>query len=180
MRTNEAFVKLTTMTMAGALLATGLALSGTGTAIGQVQNDQATGTSMDRAMFMRSAGRMDAETQKLASLTNQVPQRNVVPVAVDAWNFSPGEHRAMMAQVTGARRSALRGAMDKVTVAMEDRSNGASEDQHSLTEYLKHLGINPAGVIAVDVNTTRDPENPIVTVFYHRGALKGTSQGGPG
>jgi hypothetical protein len=170
--------------IASALLAAGLAASGTALAGAQqqpaMQGNQTTGTDTSIALLVRSAGRMDAETQMLAGLKNQVPQKNVVPVPVDAFSLSDSQRHMMMGSMTADRRTALLSAMDKVTVASEDRPNGASPDQQSLTEYLKHLGINPRGVVAVDVNTTQDPQNPIVTLFYRKGALKGQQQGGPG
>jgi hypothetical protein len=145
-----------------------------------MQNDQTTGADASMALYMRSASRMDANTQALASLTNQIPQRNVIVVPVDGFHMSPAQHQAAMGSMNDGRRAALKAAMDKATVATVDRPNGTSEDQNSLTDYIKHLGIDPRGVVAVDVNTTKDPQNPLVTVFYHAGAMKGQQQGGPG
>ncbi len=183
-RTNEAPVNhLKLTTIASAVLAAGLAFAAP--ALAQqapgpdTSDNQTTGTDTTRALFIRSVTRMDMMTQTLGSLTNHIPQKNIVPIAVERWTLTPDEHQALMTTMTPDRMSALRGAMDKATVAMEDRPNGASEDQHSLTDYMKHLGIDPRGVIAIDVNTRRDPENPMVTVFYRRGAMHG-QQGGPG
>lgn len=64
--------------------------------------------------------------------------------------------------------------MHKAVVATDDRPNGVSEDQVTLTEYVRHLGIDPNNVIAVDVrpdtgaNGKPNPVNARVTTFYHR------------
>jgi len=162
-------------TIASVLLAAGLAAA-PALALAQTQM-----TDTDAAtLYVRSSAHLDMETQHLTSLTNQVPQKNVVAVPVDAFALSPAQHRALRNAMTDGRRSALMAALAKVTVATEDRPNGESEDQESLLGYIKHLGIDPHGVVAVDVNTTRDPQNPYVTVFYRKHALKGQQQGGPG
>ncbi len=182
--TNEASVThLKTTTIASALLAAALGFAAPALAQqapGPAPDNQTTGTDLVRATFIRDVSRMDMMTQALASLTNQIPQKNIIPVPVDRWTLTPDEHQAMMSTMTPGRMTALRGAMDKATVATEDRPNGTSEDSHSLTDYVKHLGIDPRGVIAVDVSTRQDPQNPVVTVFYRRGALHGQQQGGPG
>jgi hypothetical protein len=97
------------------------------------------------------------ETRALAQTRNQISVTDIALVPV------PGAPAGL---ARGARRAGLQAALAKATVANTDRSNGASEDQQSLAEYLQQVGIDPNNVIAVDVSPRPDPQNPRVTVFY--------------
>jgi hypothetical protein len=125
------------------------------------------------AMLQYALRNADRETRTLATLPNQISVNDITLVPVDGMRLSAAQQRA----VNGARRAALRAALDKATVADTDRRNGSSEDQQSLTEYLQHHNVGANRVVAVDVNGREDPQNPHVTVFF-RGRLRSTSQGG--
>jgi sulfur carrier protein ThiS len=115
------------------------------------------------ARYSSALAHRDANTRALATMRNQISVRDIVTVAIGplrnvthTWSYSPQQ------------RAALAAALDKATVADTDRRNGASEDQSSLADYLRHLGVDPRSVLAVDVNGKRDPQNPRVTVFFTR------------
>jgi hypothetical protein len=122
------------------------------------------------AMLQSALRNSDRETRMLATLPNQISVNDITLVAVDGMRLSAAQQRSMNETYGGARRAALRAALDKATVADTDRRNGSSEDQQSLTEYLQHHNVDPGRVVAVDVNGRQDPQNPRVTVFF-RGRL---------
>lgn len=129
------------------------------------------------AMLQNALRYSDRETRMLASLPNQISVKDIALVSVAGMRLTAAQQRSMNGAYAGARRAALRAALDKATVADTDRRNGSSEDQQSLSEYLQHHNVDPSRVVAVDVNGRQDPQNPRVTVFF-RGQLRSTSQGG--
>jgi sulfur carrier protein ThiS len=132
--------------------------------------------SQQSALLQSALARIDAETQMLATMRNHIPSREIVTVSVAGLQMNATQRRAL-GRAPGMRHAALVAALSKATVADVDRNNGQSPDQSSLAEYLQHLGIDPNNVVAVDVNTKVDPQNPRVTVFY-RGRIGNTTQGG--
>ncbi|MEA2689825.1 MAG: hypothetical protein QOD51_2432 [Candidatus Eremiobacteraeota bacterium] len=126
-----------------------------------------TGT-QQTVMFQSALARMDRETQMLASMKNHISSSDIVAVSVAGLQISAAGRQSMSRMAAGSRHAALQAALSKATVASVDRTNGQSEDQSSLAEYLQHLGIDPNNVVAVDVNGKADPQNPRVTVFYRR------------
>jgi len=118
------------------------------------------------AMFQSALAHMDTETQMLATMRNHIPSREIVTVSVAGLALGPTQRRTLGRAPAGTRHAALVAALSKPTVADVDRNNGQSPDSSSLAEYLQHLGIDPNKVVAVDVNTKTDPQNPHVTVFY--------------
>ena len=106
--------------------------------------------------------RIDRETQMLAAMRNQISEGEISMIAVSG--LGPSERRML----TPRRRSALRAAMDKATVASNDRANGESEDQNSLSEYVQRHHVDPNNVLAVAIQNQPDPQNPHVTLFYRR------------
>ncbi|MEA2719966.1 MAG: hypothetical protein QOJ39_1830 [Candidatus Eremiobacteraeota bacterium] len=126
-----------------------------------------TGT-QQTVMFQSALARMDRETQMLASMKNHISSSDIVAVSVAGLQISAAGRQSMSRMAGGSRHAALQAALSKATVASVDRTNGQSEDQSSLAEYLQHLGIDPNNVVAVDVNGKADPQNPRVTVFYRR------------
>ena len=123
---------------------------------------------------VRNAGR---ETRMLATLPNQISVTDISLVSIDGMGLTAAQMQSMNRAWGSSQRAALQAALSKATVADTDRRNGSSEDQSSLAEYLQHNNINPNRVVAVDVNSRQDPQNPRVTVFY-RGRLRNTTQGG--
>lgn len=123
--------------------------------------------SQQSALLQSALARMDAETQMLASMRNHIPSREIVAVSVAGLQMNATQRRAL-GRAPGTRHAALVAALSKATVADVDRNNGQSPDQSSLAEYLQHLGVDPNRVVAVDVNTKIDRENPRVTVFYRK------------
>ena len=139
-----------------ALLAAALTMTAPLTALGQT----ATTGQQQNALYQYALAHMQSETQTLAGLTNHIPSREIVTVAVSG-NRQTGRRDA-------ARHAAIVAALSKPTVADVDRNNGQSPDSNSLAEYLQHLNVDPNKVVAVDVNTKLDPQNPHVTVFYRK------------
>jgi hypothetical protein len=138
------------------------------------QQTQMTGE--QQTVLLQSAlANIDKDTQMLASMRNQIPSHNVIPVPVGGMRMPTG--RRAPRPVSSERHAALVAALGKATVADQDRNNGQSPDQSSLAEYLQHLNIDPNSVVAVDIDTKQDPQNPRVTVFY-RGRVGNTTQGG--
>lgn len=122
---------------------------------------------------------IDQETQTLATLTNHIPQDSIAAVPLSWSALTPAQRRTIAQAMTSRRADALQNAMSKAIVATTDRPNGVSEDQVTLLDYVRHLGIDPKNVIGVDVrpDTTGaapDKQNPRVTIFYRRGPV--TSQ----
>ncbi len=150
----------------GALLSAGAALALT-TAAAAEQENATTGTDVGAPAYFYAWHDSDAESRTLAHLYNQIPSKNVVPIAMDGFL----RHITTTHGEATERRwhRELRAAMDKATIADEDRANGQSEDQSSLSDYLRHLGIDPDTVMAVHVDVRRDRQNPHVTVYYRRG-----------
>jgi hypothetical protein len=114
---------------------------------------------------------IDQETQTLALLTNHIPQDSIAVVPISWAQLTPAQRRIVASSVTSGRVQALHDAMSKAVVATTDRPNGVSEDQVTLLEYVRHLGIAPKHVIAIDVrpDSPSDKQNPRVTIFYRRG-----------
>jgi len=133
---------------------------------------QATGA-QQTAVLSSAVAHFDRETQMLATMTNQISSRDIVAVPVAGLQLDPARRRILVRATSGARHTALQAALGKATVASEDRLNGQSEDQSSLAEYLQHLGIDPNDVVAVDIDSTHDAQNPRVTVFYRGHAHAG-------
>ncbi|HWT05824.1 MAG TPA: hypothetical protein VN224_08705 [Xanthomonadales bacterium] len=123
--------------------------------------------SQQTALYQYSLYHFDAETRTLGSLKNHISSGDVIPVSVAGLRGLP-PRRGGNPGISGTQRAALAAALSKATVADVDRNNGQSPDQSSLAEYLQHLRIDPAKVVAVDVNPKPDPQNPRVTVFYRR------------
>jgi hypothetical protein len=147
-----------------ALLAAGLALGVPAAATAQTSM---TG-SQQLSLLYSSLARIDSETRTLATMKNHISVRDIVTVPVSSTQLTTSGRRTLVRAVNGSRHTALEAALGKATVADVDRSNGQSEDQSSLAEYLQHRGIDPNHVIVVDVNPKQDPQNPLVTVFYSR------------
>jgi hypothetical protein len=102
----------------------------------------------------------DRETRMLATMKNHIPVAEIVTIPVSGVNIGRTQRRG--------QHAALVDALGKATVADVDRTNGQSEDQSSLAEYLQHLRIDPNKVVAVDIDPRLDPQNPRVVVFYRR------------
>jgi hypothetical protein len=123
---------------------------------------------------------IDQETQALATLTNHIAQDSIAAVPLSWSLLTPAQRRTITQAMTSGRTDALQSAMSKAIVATTDRPNGVSEDQVTLLEYVRHLGIDPKNVIAVDVRpdtvagAAPDKQNARVTIFYRRGPV--TSQ----
>lgn len=126
---------------------------------------QMTGT-QQTTMVSSALAHFDRETQMLAGLTNQISSHDIVPVSIMNLQLSARARRDLVRAMGGSRHAALEAALSKATVADVDRANGQSEDQSSLTEYLQRSGIDPERVVAVDVDSSHDAQNPRVTVFY--------------
>ncbi len=108
----------------------------------------------------------DRETQMLATMKNHISSRDIVTAAIT--QMGTPTRRLLTRTASHDRHAALEAALSKATVADVDRNNGQSEDQSSLAEYLQHLRVDPNNVIAVDVDSRHDSQNPRVTVFYRR------------
>ncbi len=122
--------------------------------------------SQQAAVLSRALAHFDGETQTLSAMRNQIPSREIVTVALSGLALDARARRALARVMSGGRHAALTAALGKATVANEDRTNGQSEDQSSLAEYVQHLGIDPSNVVAVDIDGSHDAQNPRVTVFY--------------
>jgi hypothetical protein len=120
------------------------------------------------ALLRYALAHFDSETQTLATMRNHISSRDIVAVSVMGLDTGAAERRTLAWTSRGSRHAALVAALGKATVADEDRQNGQSEDQSSLSEYLQHLRIDPNSVVAVDIDPRRDRQNPRVTVFYRR------------
>jgi len=118
------------------------------------------------AMLSSTLTNFDRQTQMLASMKNQISSHDIVPVPVAGMQLDGATRRTLVRGMGPAHRAALQAALTKATVADSDRTNGQSEDQSSLADYLKHLGIDPSNVVAVNVDPSHDAQNPRVTVFY--------------
>ncbi|MDB5073120.1 MAG: hypothetical protein JWM87_4231 [Candidatus Eremiobacteraeota bacterium] len=146
------------------MLAVGLAL---GVPVAATAQTAMTG-SQQLSLLYSSLARMDSETRTLATMKNHISVRDIVTVPVSSTQLTTSGRRTLVRAVNGSRHTALEAALGKATVADVDRSNGQSEDQSSLAEYLQHRGIDPNNVIVVDIDPKQDRENPRVTVFYRR------------
>ena len=122
------------------------------------------------ALYEYAAQHYDAELQALTTMRNHIPSREIVFVKVGPMGNPPGHIEGW--RLFYRRHDALVAALSKPTVADVDRNNGQSPDQSSLAEYIQHANINPYNVVAVDVNTKLDRENPHVTVFYRTVFIK--------
>jgi hypothetical protein len=141
-------------------LAAGIPLAGTA-------QTAMTGTQQS-TLFQRALANFDRETLSLAGLKNHLPAHDVVPIGIAGLSVGAPERRTLLRTHTGSRHAALEAALSKATVADTDRPNGASPDQSSLAEYLQRRGVDPNSVVAVDVDTKTDRQNPRVTVFYSK------------
>jgi type IV pilus biogenesis protein CpaD/CtpE len=108
--------------------------------------------------------RVDRQTQQLATMRQQIPQDTIAAVSIRG--FSREQRDALVGALTPDRAAALRAALSRATVASNDRPNGASEDQISLADYLRSIGVDPARVVDVTIATNVNRENPPVTVYY--------------
>ena len=147
-----------------ALLAAALSL---GLPVAASAQSTMTGT-QQTSLLQYALAHVDAETRTLATSKNHISSRDIVTVPVSSSQLTTTGRRTLVRAMNGSRHTALEAALSKATVADVDRSNGQSEDQSSLAEYLQHLRIDPNAVIAVDVDPRTDPQNPRVTVFYRR------------
>jgi len=157
-------MKHTARTASGVLLALSLAA---GIPLAGVAQTAMTGA-QQTAILQRALAHFDSETRTLAALKNHIPSSEVVPVGVMGLSIGAPERRTLVRSSTGSRHAALEAALSKATVADTDRPNGASPDQSSLAEYLQRRGVDPNRVVAVDVDTKTDAQNPHVTVFYRK------------
>lgn len=155
----------TAATAAAASLAVALPVAGSA-------QTQMTGA-QQTTVLSSALAHFDRETQRLASMTNQISSHDIVVVPVAGRQLTTSARRALVRGMSGDRHTALQAALGKATVASEDRNNGQSEDQSSLAEYVQHLGIDPNNVVAVDIDGSRDAQNPRVTVFYRGHAHTG-------
>ena len=130
---------------------------------------QTTMTGNQQTVMLRSAlAHFDTETQMLATMKNQIPSSEIIPVAITGLGINAPERRDLTRAMSGSRHAALQAALAKATVADVDRNNGQSPDQSSLAEYLQHLRIDPNSVVAVNIDPKDDPQNPHVTIFYRK------------
>jgi hypothetical protein len=126
-------------------------------------------SSTEQVVRLRSAlSHFDRETHALATMTNQIPSSEVVPIPVAGLQIGVPGRRALLRATSPSRHAALQAALGKATVADVNRDNGQSPDQSSLAEYLQRLGIDPNKVVAVEIDSRRDRQNPRVSVFYQR------------
>jgi hypothetical protein len=161
---NTAVVRHDARKAGAALLAAALVLG-----IPAVTSAQTAMTGSQQTTLLSSAlARMDAETRTLATMKNHISVLDLVIVPIGNAQLTASGRRTLARAMSGSRHTALEAALSKATVADVDRSNGQSEDQSSLAEYLQHRGIDPNAVIVVDVDPKKDPQNPRVTVFYRR------------
>ncbi len=65
---------------------------------------------------------------------------------------------APVPQCSRGREASLQRALDDVTV---QEARGTGDEQHSLADHLRMLGIDPAGVMAVSVD-----DQGVVAVYY--------------
>jgi type IV pilus biogenesis protein CpaD/CtpE len=111
-----------------------------------------------------AGARVDSQTQQLATMRQQIPQDTIAAVSIRG--LSREQRHALVGAITPERAAALLQALSRATVASNDRPDGASEDQISLADYLRSIGIDPARVVGVTIATNVDRENPPVTVYY--------------
>jgi hypothetical protein len=131
-----------------------------------------TGT-QQAAVLTSALAHFDRETQMLATMRNQIATQDIFAVPVAGLQLGAPARRTLARGMSSGRHATLEAALEKAIVASEDRTNGVSEDQNSLAEYLQHLGVDPNNVVAVDIDSTRDAQNPRVTVFYRGHAHTG-------
>ena len=105
-------------------------------------------------------------TQRLASLTQHVSSNDITTVPVNDMGWAAAQRTSLQNGMGDDGYRALQAALGKVIVSELDRSNGVSEDQNTLAEHLTHVGVNPQSVVAVDVQTRTDANNPRLTVYY--------------
>jgi len=130
-------------------------------------------TDQQAVIFSSALANIDQETRMLATMSNQIPSREVVPVSIDRLQLDGTTRYALARTASTGRRAALQAALGKIMVADENRVNGESEDQSTLAEYLQQLGIDPSKVVAIDIDGSHDRQNPRVTVFYRGRAHTG-------
>ena len=153
-------MKSNARTVAAAVLAGAFALVLPLTATSQT----ATTGQQEAALYHYATQHQDEEMQLLTTLRNHIPVREIVLVKVGPMLNPPGHLYGW--KIFYERHAALVAALSKPTVAGVDRHNGQSPDQSSLAEYLQYANVDPYNVVAVDVDTKLDRENPRVTVFY--------------
>ncbi len=129
----------------------------------------ATPTSGDTtyATFQGVIARRARNTGMLASMTNHISVHDISLIPVNNMRWSASQRSWFHSSMGDDGYRALQAALSKATVADVDRTNGQSEDQSSLADYLLHEGINPHSVVAVDIESRNDALNPHVTVYYH-------------
>jgi hypothetical protein len=114
-------------------------------------------TSADITPVMSAMTSLGMQVDQLSSMSN-ISSGDIALVPINDMNLS-AEQRYMLAQnADPSAEASLQRALDNVTV---QEVSGTGTDQHTLADHLRMVGVDPAGVVAVDVD-----DQGIVTVYY--------------
>jgi hypothetical protein len=122
-----------------------------------VDVDTGVDTSADVTPMMSVMTSLGDQVQALSAMST-ISSGDIALIPVGDMNLS-AEQRYMLAQTADpSAEASLQRSLDNVIV---QEARGTGDEQHSLADHLRMLGVDPAGVIAVNVD-----DQGLVTVYY--------------
>jgi hypothetical protein len=128
-----------------------------GKAVDTVDTDTGLTTYGDVTPVMSAMTSLGDQVQTLSGMST-ISSADIALIPLDDMNLSAEQRYQIAQNADPSAEASLQRTLDNVTV---QEARGTGDEQHSLADHLRMLGVDPAGVIAVNVD-----DQGVVTVFY--------------
>jgi hypothetical protein len=122
-----------------------------------VDTDTDATTAADMTPVTSAMSTLGEQVQTLSNMST-ISSGDIALIAIGDMNLSAEQRYTLAQNADPSAEAALQQSLSNVTV---QEARGTGDEQHSLAEHLRMLGVDPAGVIAVNVD-----DQGVVSVYY--------------